>query len=484
MRQLSGTDATFLYTETASAPMHVSALTIYDQSTAEGGKVRFTELVKNYTERLRDIPAMTSRLVTVPLDLDHPYWVSDGTFDPEFHIRHLALPAPGDWRQLCILISRLHARPLDRDRPLWEAYIIEGLDNVEGMPKGCFAVFTKTHHAAIDGSSSIDLAAAFHDLTPDYKADRKSVEFDIERQPSNWELVTRAQWNNIKKPFHFLGVARNTMPGLAKVLNGLRKGELQRVKNVPRTRFNQKVSPHRVFQAVEVELQIIKDIKNAFPGATVNDVALTIVGGALRKYLNHHKELPEDSLVSMAPINVRTSDDKAGGNIISSMAVKLRTDIEDPLGRLAAVNEGTRDAKELASAIGARTMTDYSEFIPSVLAARASKLVGAVQTTMKPAFNCVVTNVPGPTVPLYSTGAKMLAYYGAGPVLDGLGLIHVITSYHGKFFIAVTSCREMMPDPGFYRDCVTETIDELVAAAASAAANDTAKSTRKKRAKS
>lgn len=153
MRQLTGLDATFLYLESPNVPMHISGLSIYDQSTAPGGGVRFKEIIDNIHTRMLSIPTMTQHLVTVPMELDHPYWLTDGTFDPEFHIRHIALPKPGDWRQLCILISRLHARPLDRNRPLWELYVIEGLDNVEGVPAGSFAMFSKVHHAAIDGSS-------------------------------------------------------------------------------------------------------------------------------------------------------------------------------------------------------------------------------------------------------------------------------------------------------------------------------------------
>jgi WS/DGAT/MGAT family acyltransferase len=160
MQQLTGLDASFLYLETANAPMHISGLAIYDQSSAPGGKVRFKEIIENTITRISGLPSLTRHLATVPLNLDHPWWVSDGNFDPEFHIRHIALPSPGDWRQLCIQISRLHARPLDRGRPLWELYVIEGLDALEGYPPGCFALFTKMHHAAVDGASGMDMTSA------------------------------------------------------------------------------------------------------------------------------------------------------------------------------------------------------------------------------------------------------------------------------------------------------------------------------------
>lgn len=467
MRQLTGLDASFLYLETANAPMHISGLSIYDQSTAPGGLVRFKDIVANTNDRMMGLPVMTQKLVNVPMGLDHPYWVTDGAYDPEFHIRHIALPKPGDWRQLCILISRLHARPLDRAHPLWELYIIEGLDNVEGVPKGSFAMFTKTHHAAVDGTSGMELTAAVHDLTPDYQQARHTATISVDSEPSSIELLLRSQLNTIRKPFHFLSVARNTVPGLAKVIAGLSRGQLSRVKNIPRTRFNTNVSPHRVFDAINVPLDDVKKIKNSVPGATVNDAAITIVGGALRKYLQAHNELPEHSLAAMAPVNVRSDKDKSGGNIVASMTVQVRSDIEDPLERLQAVRASSSKAKELTNAIGAKTMTDYSQFIPSTLTAQAARLVSrwGLANRVSPQFNCVITNVPGPPIPLYNTGAKMVANYGTGPVLDGVGLFHVISSYCGQFVISATSCRAMMPDPAFYAQCLRDSFDELLRAA-------------------
>ena len=478
MKQLTGLDASFLYAETPNAPMHISGLSIYDQSTAPDGKVRFKEIVKNTNSRLMGLPVMTQKLLKVPLDFDHPYWVTDGAYDPEFHIRHIALPKPGDWRQLCIVISRLHARQLDRAHPLWELYIIEGLDNVEGVPKGSFAMFSKTHHAAIDGTSGMELTAATHDLTADYTASREARRtITVDTEPSSIELMLRAQFNNIRKPFHFVSVARNTIPGMAKAVAGLSRGKLSRVKNVPRTRFNRTVSPHRVFNAINVSLEDVKKIKNSLPGATVNDAAITIVGGALRKYLKFHDELPVQSLAAMAPINVRSDKDTAGGNIVASMTVLIRSDIADPLERLHAVHESSGRAKELTNAIGAKAMTDYTQFIPSMLTAQAARLASrwGLANRMNPSFNCVITNVPGPPIPLYNTGAKMVANYGTGPVQDGLGLFHVIGSYCGQFTISATSCRVMMPDPDFYRQCLQDSFDELFAAA-----NSTAKRARSK----
>ena len=263
-------------------------------------------------------------------------------------------------------------------------------------------------------------------------------------------------------------MARNTVPGFAQAYARLRKGELRRVDTIPRTRFNNKVSPHRVFTAVHFPLEEIKHIKNAVVGATVNDVAITICGGALRQYLESKNELPQESLAAMAPINVRdTSEKGTGGNIVSAMTVEVRSDIADAMERLKAVHAGTAEAKELANAVGAKSMTDYTQFIPSTLTAQAARLASrwGLLNRISPVYNCVITNVPGPQVPLYNTGAKMVASYGAGPILDGMGLFHAITSYCGDFAISATSCRVIMPDPDFYRQCLLDSFTELKKAA-------------------
>ena len=299
------------------------------------------------------------------------------------------------------------------------------------------------------------------------RSTRPDTTVRVDTHPTTIELLLRSQLNNLRKPFHFVSVARNTVPGLAKAVAGISQGKLNRVRDIPRTRFNGKVSPHRVFDAISVPLDDVKAIKNAIPGATVNDAAIAIVGGALRKYLSAHDELPQTSLAAMAPVNVRSDKDKAGGNIVSTMTVQVRSDIEEPMARLRAVHEGTSKAKELTNAIGAKAMTDYSQFIPSMLTAQAARLASrwGLLNRMSPQFNCVITNVPGPPIPLYSTGAKMVANFGTGPVFDGLGLFHVISSYCGQFTVSATSCRVMMPDPGFYRQCLQESFQELLVAA-------------------
>ena len=189
MQQLSGLDASFLYLETDNAPMHIASLGIYDPSTAEGGKVTFKQILANTMARKHRVPGMSNVLVNVPFRLDHPYWITNDKLDVEYHIRHMALPQPGDWRQLCILVSRLHARPMDRSRPLWEMNVIEGLDNVEGVPKGAFAIYLKVHHAAFDGASATEMAAVIHDMTADYQKNIDPERIQGEAPPSDLSLL-------------------------------------------------------------------------------------------------------------------------------------------------------------------------------------------------------------------------------------------------------------------------------------------------------
>ena len=468
MEQLSGMDASFLYFETPNAPNHIGSFAIYDQSTAPGGRVTFKGILRNVEKRLHLSRCFRQRLVHVPLELDHPYWLEDPDFDLEFHIRHIALPHPGDWRQLCIQVARIHARPLDLNRPLWEMYVIEGLDSVEGVPEGSFAVFTKIHHAAIDGVSGAELAAAVHDLTPQAKPSEPEEDWIPERQPDLLELVARTTANNIRYPFRFAQVLSRTAPRLMSMLQGGGEDEVEGAGPVPRTRFNGTVSSHRVIGGVDFSLDDIREIRKRVPGATVNDVILAICSGALRNYLEFHGELPIDSLVAMAPISVRTEDERGtAGNKISTMSVTLFTSIADPIARLEAIHEGTRSSKATAEAVGARTMTDITQFVPGNLAGLAARLYTrlGLANNIRPFLNTVITNVPGPQIPLYFTGARMVSLYGLGPVLDGMGLIHPVFSCSGRISISFTSCRDMIPDPGFYASCIQDSFDQLHKAA-------------------
>lgn len=467
MQQLSGMDSSFLYMETGTTPMHIGSLTIYDQSSAPGGQVTFKDILEFFSSRLHKARAFRQRLARVPLSLDYPYWIEDPDFDLEFHVRHIALPSPGDWRQLCIQTARLHARPLDRNKPLWEAYVIEGLDNVEGVPKGSFALVTKIHHAAIDGVSGAEIMAAIHDLTPDAEVEGPTQPWAPERIPTGLELLTKAALNTLTAPAKFGKLLYRSAPSVAKVIAGLSSRQLKLPIRVPRTRFNGRVSPHRVFDGRAFDLNEIKAIKNSQPGTTVNDVMVTICGGALRKYLEAKNELPTESLVAMAPMSVRPDSKRtAAGNLVTAMSLPIRSDIEDPLERLLAVHQESDQAKKLAYTMGPNLAADAAEFLPSTVSgflARTYASSGLVDR-VPPMVNTVITNVPGVSMPLYSMGSRMVANYGLGPVVHGIGLFQPILSCNDTITISVVADRGMMPDPAFYAGCLQTSFDALKAA--------------------
>ncbi len=495
MQQLSGMDASFLYGETSRAHMAGAGVSIYDQSTAPGGKVTFKGILAHIEGRLPAARVFRQRLVRVPFDLDHPYWIEDPDFDLEFHVRHIALPKPGDWRQLCIQVARLISRPLDLDRPLWELYVIEGLDNVDRVPKGSFALVSKIHHAAIDGMSGVELTNAIHDDTPDAAPPVLQDTWKPEEIPSTAQLLGRAGLNNAARPMHFARVMGRTVPQLGRLQDQVRKQNITPPPTtIPRTRFSGAVSAHRVFDGVRFDLDDMKRIKKTVDGATVNDVVLTVVGGGLRSYLQAKGELPEEALIAMAPISVRSEEERsAAGNLVSGMFVTLGTDIADPVARLKAVRTSTHEQKEFMNAVGARTLVDFADLMPGGLVGLAGRTSArlSLANRLRPVFNATVTNMPGPQKPLYMAGAKCVAMYGAGMIVEGMGLIHPVLSYCGDITISFTSDREMMPDPAFYAECLNQAFDDLAAATihssgapARAASKSTAKSAAKAPSKS
>ena len=473
MEQLSGLDAAFINFETRTAPTHISGLNIYDQSTAPGGLVTFKGILGNIKSRLHLARCFRQKIVRVPFGLDHPYWIEDPDFDLEFHVRHIALPKPGDWRQLCIQAARLHARPLDLGKPLWEMYVIEGLDEVEGLPAGCFAVLTKIHHAAIDGVSGVEMTAATHDLEVDGKPTPPAEPWVPESEPSVLELAIRSTVNNVQQPFRFARILSEAAPPAiqAYLENSFNKDDDDDAPaEVPRTRFNGTVSPHRVFEATSFPLADIKQIRKRVEGCTVNDVILAIVGGSMRRYLEHHRELPFETLSAFAPISTRTPDQVGtAGNQVSGMFVALHSDEADPVTRLERVYRTTQSSKELTQAVGARSMTDVTQTMPGAMAGLAGRLVArtGLMSRLTPVAHTVVTNIPGPQVPLYFTGAKMVATFAMGLPMEGIGLFHAVLSYNGDITVSITGCREQMPDPSFYAECIEASFRELREAAVS-----------------
>jgi WS/DGAT/MGAT family acyltransferase len=469
MEQLTGQDASFLYAETSKAPMHIGGVSIYDPSTAAGGKQRFKDILNFIEARLHMAKTFRRRLVDVPFSLDHPYWIEDKDFDLEYHVRHIRLPEPGDQRQLFIQTARLHARQLDLSRPLWEFTVIEGLDGIPGLPKGSYAIVSKIHHACIDGVSGADITEVIHSIEPYPPAPPPPAQsWHGETIPTPFELVARANMNNFTQPYRFAQLMARAIPAFARLQSGYMRQKYSVNTVVPRTRFSHVVSGHRVVEGRSFDLAEMKQIKSAVEGATINDAVLAVCGGGLRKYLEAKRELPKTSLIAMAPISVRAADESQQmGNQVAAM-VALGTEIADPMQRLAAVHASAASSKAMTHAVGAKLMTDFSQFIPSTMAALATRLYTemGLAETLAPAFNCVIMNVPGPQFPLYSADARLVTQFGLGPIFDGMGLILPVFSYCGQITISVNSCREMMPDPELFAECLRQSFDELLSASA------------------
>ena len=475
MKQMQGLDAAFIAFDRPHSPLHIASTIIYDPSTAPGGFVRFKDILRFIESRIHLAPSMRQRMVKVPFGIDYPYWIEDPDFDLEYHVRHAALPKPGDWRQLNILAARNFARPLDLDRPPWEIMVVEGLDNIEGVPKGSYAMLTKVHHSAIDGVSGVDLMHALHTLQPDVEAPKHKDRWKPDRTPSQLGLFARGYARAFTIPLRQARAVVKTTPGLAKVAVGTAKGDfsVKDLMSTPRTRFNATISPHRVIDGRAFALSEIKGMRKLVDGATVNDVVLSIVGGAMRKYLLDKEELPEATLAAFAPISVRDDKERGTmGNQVAAMRAPLGTHIEDALERIDFVQTETKKSKGVTNAIGARKMTEISSNNPALYTGLAARLFSqlGLANRVKPFFNTIVTNVPGPPVPLYSAGARMVSIYGNVCLLDGVGLGHVVQSYCDDLTITFTADREAMPDPEFYATCLEDSYEEHRAALEAAGA--------------
>jgi len=487
MKQLSPVDSIFVFNERPNSPLHISPIMIYDPSTAENGVVTFDDVLETFRSRLQLSPVFRRKLVKVPFNLDSPYWVEARNFDLEFHVRHQALPRPGNLRQFNNLLARLHSRPIDLTRPPWEAYLIEGLDSIEGFPPGCFALYLKIHHSAIDGATGNQIIEALHDLSPVPGDFRKDDDWQPEEDPGQLTLVGLSYINLLKQPSKIFTLAKHTFESFNLPADiGQKKHEKADHEIKEKTRFNYKVSPHRVFGGMHIELDRLKAIKNAVGQCTLNDVVLSIVSGALRRYLTDKNELLESSLIAGVPMSTRTHEEAntSGGNSVSGMRLSLRTDIADPLERLIMINADAVASKVYANAVGAQRLVDIAESIPSSIAALGMRIISATGLSSRnPVIHTVVTNVPGLQVPIYMCGAKGLLWLGAGPILDGMGLFNCINSYNGILAIAFVCDRDMMPDPEFYSECLEESYRELEGAIFRRSAPAKRKAGRKKKRK-
>jgi diacylglycerol O-acyltransferase / wax synthase len=480
MRQLTSLDAQFLALESARQSGHVGGLAILDPSTAAGGALTCSDLQVLLAERLPLLPPLRWRLAEVPLGLDYPYWVEDDDFDLEFHIREIGLAPPGSDSQLAEQVARIFSRPLDRKRPLWELYLIHGL------PDSRVAVLTKIHHALIDGISGAEIMGLLLDHSPEGRElPDEAVRFG-DSHPGELAMLARGLLGVPRYPLRLLGSLPRALPNVDDLpatlgaIPGLgTAGRLARIARramgadgdlperpklaAPKTTFNGRISPHRRFMFGQLELEDVKAIKNQH-GVTVNDVIVSMCAGAVRRWLLEHDELPDEPLVAQIPVSVRTGEQMGTfGNRIMLMSAPLFTDEADPVRRLRRTHEALRVMKDRHRALPAELLQDANNFIPPAVFSRAARLTFRLSTSRpgRPAWNLVISNVPGPQMPLYMAGARLEANYPVSVITDGMGLNITVMSYDGHLDVGIVADRGQMPDVDRLMGWLEESLEEL-----------------------
>ncbi|GAC1318023.1 MAG: wax ester/triacylglycerol synthase family O-acyltransferase [Thermoleophilaceae bacterium] len=480
MRQLTSVDAQFLALETARQSGHVGGLAILDPSSAPRGELGLPDIQQLIADRLSLLPPLRWRLVEVPFGLDYPYWVDDADFDLNFHVRELALPEPGTDARLAEQVARIVARPLDRARPLWELYLIYGLES------GHVAMLTKIHHSLVDGLSGAEIMGILLDLSPEGRDIPKSPPPRPEHQPGDLGMLARGMLGVPRYPVRMMRALPSTLPNMQEVpalfgsipgagtvgriasrVQDVVRGEARTVSRTklaaPRTSFNGRISPHRRFAFGQLDLAEVKAVKNQF-GCTVNDVIVSICAGALRRWLIQHEELPDDPLVAQVPVSVRRGEEAGTfGNKIMLMSAPLFTDVADPVDRLLRTHEALKEMKDRHRALPAELLQDANHFIPPAVFSRAARLTMRLSSSRpgRPTWNLVVSNVPGPQVPLYCAGARLVANYPVSVITDGMGLNITVMSYCGHLDFGIICDRDQMADVWCLMDWLGDALGEL-----------------------
>jgi diacylglycerol O-acyltransferase len=464
VQRLTGLDAGYLYMETPTMHMHTLKISILDPATVPGGYT-FQKVQQELGKRMHLLPPFRRRLVDVPLGLNHPLWIEDPDFDLEWHIRRVIAPPPGSQRDLCDVISEIASHQLDRRRPLWEIWVVEGLEEDR------VAFVAKMHHSVADGVAAAALLANVLETEPaPIEPQAPTDDWHPDVVPDRWHLVLSALLDLIDQFRRFPGLVRRTVSGMRQA--GLVRKANPHVPaatplNTPNTRFNGALTPHRIFATTTVSLDDVKKVRKAFD-VTVNDVVLGMCAGALMRYLDKHGDHLTKPLLAGVPVSTDgpTDTPRLAGNSVSNMFISLRTDVGDPVARLRAIHESAVVAKEVFRATGAETLAEWSELTPPKPMTGFMRLYSRWRLAdyHPPPQNAVISNVPGPTEPLYIAGAKLTELYSVGPILEGIGLNITVWSYLGTLYFSLISCRELMPDLWDLAEMLPDALAELLAA--------------------
>ena len=455
--RLTGLDSSFLHLERDATHMHVAGCMVFD-----GAPPHYDELVDQIVSRLHLVPRYRQRLAFVPLGQGRPVWVDDPHFNVNFHVRHSALPQPGGEAQLKRLAGRVFSQALDRSRPLWELWLVEGLAGDR------FALLSKTHHALVDGISGVDIATVLFDSSPEpMPVASPDHEWVPRPLPSDAQLLADALLERATVPGEIVRGVRATLRGPRQIASRLGHavggvGALARagLQAAPASPFNVRIGPHRRFTWVRGDLDEFKSVKNAL-GGTVNDVVLAAVAGALGRYLRLHGE-PTDDLVlkAMVPVSVRADVQRGAlGNRVAAMWAPLPVGLTDPVQRLLTIGQEMDGIKDSGQAVGAQVLTELTGFAPPTIMAQAARLQARQRL-----FNIVVTNVPGPQFPLYLLGRQLDAMFPMVPLAENTALGIAIMSYNGQLNFGLNADYDALPDLEALADELRASIEELVAA--------------------
>jgi WS/DGAT/MGAT family acyltransferase len=463
VKPLSGLDATFLYLEAPETPMHVGSLHLYEPPPGHRGDF-LARARRHIRSRLHLAAVFRRRLATLPLELASPMWVEDARVDLNHHVRRILLPQPGTQAALEACVARLHGERLDRRRPLWMFYLIEGLAS------GHLAWYSKVHHAALDGAAAVQLLNALLDVTPKPRRVAAPRGRHLEATPGPGTLVGAAFRNTAAQ---YVNLIRH-LPEAARVLGGVLgtarggpsgRDQIDLRRNVafgPRTPLNVAITAERTFATASIPLAEVKAIA-ARHDAKVNDVVLALASGALRRYLAHHGGVPKRPLVAAMPVSLRAAGDTEYSTRATMMLASLATNLRDPVARLRAIRDSTGAAKALTAYARSVLPTDFPSLGAPWLLAALSGLYGRAQRleSFPPLANVVVSNVPGPQQPFYLAGAKMLTYWPASIVAHGLGLNITVQSYCGSLDFGLIAARTAVPDIGKLVHALHEAHEEL-----------------------
>jgi len=458
MRRLSGVDAAFLYMETPAQHMHGLGVTIVDPSTIPGG-YDFDAMRGEFVRRLVALPGFRRRLVEFPLGLDHPAWI-DARVQLEAHVVRAALPAPGNQHQFETFVGDYAGRQLLRDRPMWEFCILEGLEG------GRMAILAKIHHCIIDGVSGSQMLQEIYDLEP--VAPPRQLHPDSygedEEVPSLFDLAAASLAARVGDPVRAVTTVAATLVSAAEAIVGLSEQEQMTLPmSAPLTPFSHSLTPRRAVSFARASLSDVKAIKNAF-GVTINDVVLAACTLALRRRLEEAGALPDRPLVASVPVSARKAgEDAQSFNRVSAMFVGLPIQLEDPVEQLREVSRESAVAKRMMSAMGSDLLGDWVELLPPLLFAQSMQLYSALNMAERhaPVHNLVVSNVPGPPFPFYAGGARVLAVYPLGPILEGAALNVTVFSYEDALDIGVVTCPDLAAGVGTLTSAIVDAIAEL-----------------------